>query len=52
MACCLLYRGNVVSQEVNKAVDIIKAKRTIQFVDWSPTGFKVGINYEARVSTC
>merc|ERR1712045_1089686 len=24
----------------------IKTKRTIQFVDWCPTGFKVGINYE------
>ncbi len=22
------------------------AKRSIQFVDWCPTGFKVGINYE------
>ena len=21
--------------------------RSIQFVDWCPTGFKVGINYEA-----
>lgn len=44
MACCLLYRGDVTAQEVNKAVDAIKAKRTIQFVDWSPTGFKVGLN--------
>ncbi|PIK41584.1 putative tubulin alpha-1C chain-like isoform X2 [Apostichopus japonicus] len=24
----------------------IKTKRTIQFVDWCPTGFKVGINYQ------
>merc|ERR1712157_363405 len=24
----------------------IKTKRTIQFVDWSPTGFKCGINYQ------
>ena len=23
----------------------IKTKRTIQFVDWCPTGFKCGINY-------
>merc|ERR1711937_636467 len=23
-----------------------KTKRTIQFVDWCPTGFKVGINYQ------
>uniref|UniRef100_A0A3Q1JQX7 Si:ch211-114n24.6 n=1 Tax=Anabas testudineus TaxID=64144 RepID=A0A3Q1JQX7_ANATE len=33
MACCLLFRGDV-------------TKRTIQFVDWCPTGFKVGINYQ------
>ncbi|PWA82133.1 alpha-tubulin [Artemisia annua] len=24
----------------------IKTKRTIQFVDWCPTGFKCGINYQ------
>jgi hypothetical protein len=27
-------------------IDMIKAKRTIQFVDWCPTGFKCGINYQ------
>ena len=44
MACCMLYRGDVVPKEVNEALSIIKAKRTIQFVDWCPTQFKVGIN--------
>ncbi|ETO31400.1 hypothetical protein RFI_05717 [Reticulomyxa filosa] len=24
----------------------VKTKRTIRFVDWCPTGFKVGINYQ------
>jgi tubulin alpha len=46
MACCLLYRGDVVPKDVNTAVANIKTKRTIQFVDWCPTGFKVGINYQ------
>uniref|UniRef100_A0A3Q0RUD9 Si:ch211-114n24.6 n=1 Tax=Amphilophus citrinellus TaxID=61819 RepID=A0A3Q0RUD9_AMPCI len=46
MACCLLYRGDVVPKEVNAAIATIKTKRTIQFVDWCPTGFKVGINYQ------
>ena len=46
MACCLLYRGDIVPKDVNNAVAAIKTKRTIQFVDWCPTGFKVGINYE------
>ncbi|TSL61250.1 Tubulin alpha-1C chain [Bagarius yarrelli] len=46
MACCVLYRGDVVPKDVNAAIATIKTKRTIQFVDWCPTGFKVGINYQ------
>ncbi|XP_051259500.1 tubulin alpha-1C chain isoform X4 [Dicentrarchus labrax] len=46
MACCLLYRGDVVPKDVNSAIAAIKTKRSIQFVDWCPTGFKVGINYQ------
>ncbi|XP_026481048.1 tubulin alpha-1 chain-like [Ctenocephalides felis] len=46
MACCMLYRGDVVPKDVNAAISIIKSKRAIQFVDWCPTGFKVGINYQ------
>ncbi|CEG73712.1 Putative Alpha-tubulin (Fragment) [Rhizopus microsporus] len=44
MSCCLLYRGDVVPKDTNAAIANIKTKRTIQFVDWCPTGFKVGIN--------
>merc|ERR1712059_113135 len=46
MACCLLFRGDVVPKDVNAAIATIKTKRTIQFVDWCPTGFEVGINYQ------
>ncbi|KAG5224250.1 Tubulin alpha-1 chain family protein [Salix suchowensis] len=46
MACCLMYRGDVVPKDVNSAVSTIKTKRTVQFVDWCPTGFKCGINYQ------
>jgi len=46
MACCMMYRGDVVPKDVNAAIGTIKTKRTIQFVDWCPTGFKVGINYQ------
>ncbi|MBN3286183.1 TBA protein, partial [Polyodon spathula] len=46
MACCLLYRGDVVPKDVNSAIATMKTKRSIQFVDWCPTGFKVGINYQ------
>ncbi|EDO45429.1 predicted protein, partial [Nematostella vectensis] len=46
MACCMLYRGDVVPKDVNAAIGAIKTRRSIQFVDWCPTGFKVGINYQ------
>uniref|UniRef100_A0A286Y255 Tubulin/FtsZ 2-layer sandwich domain-containing protein n=1 Tax=Cavia porcellus TaxID=10141 RepID=A0A286Y255_CAVPO len=46
MACCLLYHSDVVPKDVSAAIATIKTKRTIQFVDWCPTGFKVGINYQ------
>ena len=44
MACCMLYRGDCVSKETTQAINQIKAKGNIQFVDWSPCGFKVGLN--------
>merc|ERR1711862_1052160 len=47
MACSMMYRGDVVPKDVNAAVATIKTKRTIQFVDWCPTGFKCGINYQS-----
>ena len=50
MACCLLYRGDVMPKDVNNAISTIKTKRSIQFVDWCPTGFKVGINYQPPIA--
>ncbi|XP_057655255.1 tubulin alpha chain-like [Diorhabda carinulata] len=50
ISCCLLYRGDVAPTDVNNAIVNIKSKRSIQFVDWSPTGFKVGINYMPPVA--
>jgi len=49
MACCLMYRGDVVPKDVSAAINKIKNKRTIQFVDWCPTGFKTGLNSRAPV---
>lgn len=43
MSCCLLYRGDVSPTDVNAAITTIKTKRSILFVDWSPTGFKASI---------
>lgn len=44
MSCCFLYRGDVRVRDVNAAITKIKSQQTIHFVDWCPTGFKVGIN--------
>jgi tubulin alpha len=41
----MLYRGDVVPKDVSAAVATMKSKRTINLVDWSPCGFKVGINH-------
>lgn len=41
MACALLYRGDVVPKDTQAAVGSVKTKRTIQFVDWCKTAFKV-----------
>ncbi|KAJ4820098.1 Tubulin alpha chain [Rhynchospora pubera] len=45
MACCLMYRGDVVPKDVNTAIATIKTNRTNQFVDWCLTSFKCDINY-------
>ena len=51
MACCMMYRGDVVPKDVNAAVATIKTKRTIQFVDWAPTGFKCGHGERLKIGT-
>ena len=52
MAVCLLYRGDVVPKDVNAAIANVKTQKSIQFVDWCPTGFKVGINYQVILHSC
>uniref|UniRef100_A0AAF5DET6 Tubulin alpha chain n=1 Tax=Strongyloides stercoralis TaxID=6248 RepID=A0AAF5DET6_STRER len=44
MAICLLYRGDVIPKDVNSAISQMKTKKSIQFVDWCPTGFKVAVS--------
>ncbi|XP_043419293.1 tubulin alpha chain-like 3 isoform X2 [Prionailurus viverrinus] len=51
MACCLLYRGDVVPKDVNAAIAATKLRNSVQFVDWCPTGFKVGINSQPPTVT-
>lgn len=45
MSCVLLYRGDVSPTDINQSIYDIKSRRGIQFVEWSPTGFKIGVNY-------
>merc|ERR1712060_535147 len=47
MACCLMYRGDVIPKDVNAAVQQVKIKEHVEFVDWCPTGFKCGITDSA-----
>ncbi|XP_055851308.1 uncharacterized protein LOC129915678 [Episyrphus balteatus] len=50
MTSVLLYRGNVSTSDINSSITRLKATNTIRFVDWSPTGFKVGTNAEPPFS--
>ena len=46
MSVCLLYRGDVAPKDINASIARIKGLKHVTFVDWCPTGFKVGINYQ------
>lgn len=45
MSSVLLYRGDVANNEINNVLNYIRNNRSIRFVDWSPTGFKTGVNF-------
>ena len=47
-ARCLLYYGNLVPKDVSTATVTIK---TIQFLEWCPTGFRVDISYQPPTMT-
>merc|ERR1719487_38028 len=46
MAISLNYRGDVRSKESNAVANWVKDKNKVAFVDWCPTGFKMGLNDE------
>lgn len=50
MAVALLYRGDAVPRDTNAAVAALKAKASFNLVEWCPTGFKIGINYQKPVA--
>ena len=46
MAVALLYRGDIATKEATTAIASLKAKTSFNLVEWCPTGFKIGINYQ------
>merc|ERR1719411_57809 len=44
MAISLNYRGQIKSKEANATVQWLKQNNKISFVEWCPTGFKIGLN--------
>jgi len=44
MAISLNYRGAIKSKEANATVQWIKQQAKVSFVEWCPTGFKIGLN--------
>ena len=44
MAISVNYRGDVKAKEANATVQWLKTNKKVSFVEWCPTGFKVGLN--------
>jgi len=44
LAACVLYRGDLMPATINRAMQTFVSKRNPEFVQWVPSGFKVGIN--------
>jgi len=44
MAISLNYRGSIKSQIANSTVQWVKSQGKVSFVQWCPTGFKIGLN--------
>jgi len=44
MAVSVNYRGDVKAKKANATVQWLKTNKKVTFVEWCPTGFKVGLN--------
>merc|ERR1712241_1520846 len=44
MAVSLNYRGEIKSKVANATVQWVKTQGKVSFVEWCPTGFKIGLN--------
>jgi len=45
MAISVNYRGCIKSQDAGRVVQWVKSEKKVEFVEWCPTGFKIGLNY-------
>merc|ERR1711874_559915 len=43
-AISINYRGDIMSKEANSTVQWLKQNNKVTFVEWCPTGFKIGLN--------
>jgi len=44
MAISINYRGDVKAKEATATIQWLKANKKVTFVEWVPTGFKIGLN--------
>jgi len=44
MAISMNFRGDIKSKEANATIQWVKTKQKVTFVEWCPTGFKIGLN--------
>jgi tubulin alpha len=44
MAISMNFRGSVSSKDANTNTQKLKSKDKVSFVEWMPTGFKIGLN--------
>merc|ERR1712038_1456089 len=52
MAISVNYRGSIMSKEANATVQWLKQNNKISFVEWCPTGFKIGLNEVPAAELC
>jgi len=51
MAISLNYRGEIKSKVANSTVQWLKQQNKVSFVEWCPTGFKIGLNAVPAMKT-
>merc|ERR1712130_276381 len=44
MAIAVKFQGDIKAKDANQSVQWLKTNKKVSFVEWCPTGFKVGLN--------